>query len=346
MNCFYMIFINSKLFTIAVKILILLILGLLFSIQIFAKSPYNKLNDKLDNLNVVYLNNKIRVYYSNDLNNIDFIVDRVDINRNNIPDYVENIAIQANATLDVLNHLGFINPLESQRYKGVAQFIDIHLISVKGNGVAYEMPAMWGNKKSKQDKIALLVVIRNNIENFPGDYWTTVTHELFHLYQYGYSQFKGGWYLEGMANWAERSLRAGAVGRNYNQKLPQTQAELEKIYNTPYNHLWHRLAVLSDKTDGTMKLPQSLLSQTYVDGSKVFKDDKLRGYKFMRRILENLTIASNEISIQNNRDPYYWAEKDQRSALNRPIILRVIQQTMHEFGMNKTSEEKNFLQLK
>lgn len=313
-----------------------------------ASSPIKKVTNNSINLEKVYEIENIRIFYSLNKNSINYLKNNADTNFNNIPDYVENIAIQANRTLEVFNYLGFINPLQTTRYKDVTKFIDIHLINTrgKGNGAAFEMPTSWLNVKNKNNKVALWILIRNDIENFPGSYWTTVTHEIFHLYQYGYNQFKGGWYLEGMTNWSERALKLGVAGSNYDQQLPQTQEELDKVYNTSYNHLWHRLAVLSDKTDGTMKLPQSLLNQTYVDGSKVFKDDKLRGYKFMKRILENLAIASNEISIQKNRNPYHWAEKDQISKLNRPVILKAIQHTMHEFGMNKTSEEKNFLQLK
>lgn len=329
-----------------IVLIISLFATLCLNSQIYAASKCRVINKPISALDNMYKSGQFRIYYSSNPASKDYIQDQTDHNRNNIPDYVENIAIQANATTSVLTHLGFIHPLESKRYKNITHYIDIYLYSISGNGVAYDYPGNWVSESFKEKKCALSVAVRNNLENFPGRYWTTVTHELFHLYQYGYSQFKGGWYLEGMTNWAERSLRIGAVGRSYDQQLPQTQDELEKIYNTPYNHLWHRLAVLSDPGDGTMHLSRELLNRRYVDGSKVFKDDKLRGHKFIKRVLENFAQASDKKSKEQDWSSSYWAEKDQRSELNRPIMLKAIQKTMKEFGMNQTVEENNFLKLK
>ncbi|MFC4953495.1 hypothetical protein [Acinetobacter puyangensis] len=184
------------------------------------------------------------------------------------------------------------------------------------------------------------------MEQFPGNYWTTVTHAIFHLYQYGYNQFKGGWYLEGMTNLMERLLRLGTQGGNGLTPLPATQTELENnVYNVAYNQLWHRLAVLSDNTNGQLNLPFELLNRTYTDGSKVFKDEKLKGHAFIKKVLKNMKLKTDLISSQNNWDPHNWAESDQISPSNRPYMLNVIQETMYQFGMNQILEEQNFLNL-
>lgn len=312
----------------------------------YAASGCSKPNSTLPSLDSVYKSGIFRIYYSSNPNNNEYITDQTDINGNNIPDYVENIAIQGNATIEALTYLGFTNPLESDRYKNVAHYIDIHLLTISGNGVAYEYPSNFINKPSKENMCALLLVVRKDLESFPADYWTTVTHEIFHLYQYGYNQFKGGWYLEGMTNLMERLLKFGSQGGRGLTPLPTTLDELEaNVYNIPYNQLWHRLAVLSDQTNGQLNLPSTLLNRTYTDGSKVFKDKSLKGHLFIRKVLENMKLKTDKLSIERNWDAHNWEEVDQISSDNRPHMLKTIQDTMYQLEMNQTTEEKKFLNI-
>ncbi|WP_353172486.1 hypothetical protein [Acinetobacter rudis] len=319
-----------------------------------AAAPCLTSTSTLPSVDSVYKSGKFRIYYNSNPANENYLVDRTDLNSNGIPDYVENMAIQANATTEALTHLGFTHPLESNRYKGVAQYIDIHLIKQTGNGVAYEMAQNFVNKAIKEGKCSLTIHIRNNLNDFPGDYvqgspenyWTIATHEIFHLYQYGSNQFKGGWYLEGMTYLMERLLREGSQGGSGLTKLPASQAQMESaVYTVPFNQLWHRLAVLSDNSNGQLNLPSELLNRRYIDGSKVFKDEKLKGHMFIKKALENMELKTDHLSAINGWDKHNWAEANQISPLNRPHMLKVIQETMYQFGMNKTQEEKDFLKL-
>ena len=169
-------------------------------------------NDSFPTLDSVYKSGKFRVYYSTNATNADYIQDQTDVNNNQIPDYVENVAIQANATADAFTYMGYKHPLESDRYNGAVDFIDIHIKAIKGNGVAFESPSFASqNKAIKEGKCSLGIDINNNLGVFPGT-WSVVAHELFHTYQYGYNQFKKTWYMEGTANWGERVIRGGANG--------------------------------------------------------------------------------------------------------------------------------------
>ncbi|MBP2544890.1 hypothetical protein [Acinetobacter guillouiae] len=314
--------------------------------QIYAAVTCGTSTSTLPNLNSIYKSGEFRIFYSSNSSNADYIPNQTDLNNNGIPDYVENVAIQANATTEALTSLGFVHPLNSDRYAGAAEYIDIHLTALSGNGIAYENPSIFVNKQTKEGKCALNIYIRNNIESFPGNYWTTVTHEIFHLYQYGYNQFKGSWYLEGMTNWAERVLRLGTQGGDGLTQLPDDQDSLTaNVYNVAYNQMWHRLAVLSDKTNGQLNLSPNLVHRTYIDGTKVFKDDKLKGYLFIKKTLENFKIKSDQISIQNGWNPHNWNENDQSNLSNRPYMLKAIQDSMLQFGMNQTTEEQKFLLL-
>lgn len=325
-------------------IFIRLLFLFLFTVSVHATDVCSNSSATLPSLDSVYKMGKFRVYYSSNPASSDYLENRVDLNNNSIPDYIENIAIQADTTLKAFTYLGFISPLESDRYKNVAEYIDIHVNLSSGNGLAYEGVTNYINKANKENKCTLIIQIRKNLEAFPGN-WTTVTHEIFHLYEYGYSQFKGGWYLEGLANWSERILRIESTNEGLTQ-LPANETQLNNsVYNVDYNQLWHRFAYLSDITNGQLNLPSELLSKTYVDGSKVFKNERFKGHHFMKSLLQNFKVKSYELSLLNNRDPYRWSEIDQISIANRPYMLDAIQTTMLQHGIDTRDEEIKFIEI-
>lgn len=297
-------------------------------------------------LDQVYTSGQFRILYSTRAGSPHAIPSHKDSNKNKIPDYVENVAIQANATTEAFGYLGYIHPLQNQRYKDQAHYIDIHIKGMDRNGLAFENPQYNAYlSKDKNQKCALSIALRHDLENFPGT-WSLVSHELFHLYQYGYAQYKAPWYLEGMANWGERIIRR-TVDRKHLTPLPSNQAEFKaNVLQKPYNDLWHRLAYLAEKNGGKMPLPKKLLQRRYTDGSIVFRDDQLNGYIFMRHFFENLQARSNATSRSLKLNPADWPEKIQTSQDHSSVILAIIQQTMIEMGMNQTAEEKAFLKLK
>lgn len=117
------------------------------------------------NLEYIYKAGKIRVFYSTNPSSPDNLPIKTDINNNSIPDYVENVALQANTAADVFTHIGFVHPLESTRYKNVVNYIDIHLVNQDG-GVAYEIPAKMPNRPDTENKCSLKMVISNRLDSF------------------------------------------------------------------------------------------------------------------------------------------------------------------------------------
>lgn len=95
-----------------------------FGTEVQAASNCGTSTSTLPTLDSVYKSGKFRIYYSTNPNNTDYIPDQTDINNNSIPDYVENVAIQATATTEALSLLGFVHPLDSERYKNVAHYIE------------------------------------------------------------------------------------------------------------------------------------------------------------------------------------------------------------------------------
>lgn len=293
--------------------------------------------------NQVYKKDEFQVFYSTLANSAHRLKNSKDQNKNGIPDYVEDVMTQAIASREIFKAAGFRHPLNSPRYQNVEN-ISIFIQSLKGNGVAYEAPARHPNMIHAMP-YSLVLHISTDLRDFPGNYWTTVTHELFHLYQYGYTQFKNTWYLESLANWSERALRIDlSTGTKKLPTLPQNVARLEKdILGQGYHHLWRRLAVIEKKD--RLSIPPHLQKMRYSDGSLVFKDQEWRNTALVLNVMQNLERASLNISQEKKWDAYNWKEADQRLKTWDPIIWQNIQAAFKNQSY-QSQEVKQLLQIK
>lgn len=252
------------------------------------------------------------VYYTDQPNSKNYIQNQTDLNNNHIPDYVENILIQAIAARDAYTLARLRPPLESPRYKNKTGSIAIFVKDIPGNGVAFEEPSRFTNVAAGKMPCSVIIYISNKFPVFPGNYFAVVSHELFHLYQYSYAQFKNSWYLESLAKWAEQSLRLSPkIISNENWLYPITEFEWEnQVFSKSYNNLF-RYLFLKNKND-MLVFPESFTQRRYIDGSLVFKDKYWPGGKAIVRLLDDLQKQSNHISKLNHWDKYNWEEKNQR----------------------------------
>ena len=296
------------------------------SVQCKVSSP-----DWANEFNKVYQLDEFYVYYSDLPNSEHKIPQTKDINKNNIPDYVENIALQAKNSRDMFHLAGFRSPLKSARYQNSATGIAIFLQKIKGNGAAFERAAQHPNiaKDMIQMPCSITLVISNNLDGFPGT-WATVTHELSHLYQYGYTQFKNSWYLESLANWADRAVKVDVTYSTKNlPSLPQNNQDFNKqIYKQSYTHIWRRLFLINDSD--ILEVPEKFKERTYIGGQKVFLDDEWRGTKFVLKFMQSMEKESDLITKQRNWPKYHWTEKDQRLPEWNPIIFGLIQKQLQQ----------------
>ena len=265
-----------------------------------------------------------------------------DLNNNKIPDYIEDLATQAIASREIFKAAGFRHPLQSPRYQNVEN-ISIFVQDLKGNGIAYEVPAVHPNLKHHMP-CSLVMHISIDLKDFPGNYWTTVTHELFHLYQYGYTQFKNTWYLESLANWSERALRIDlSTGTKNLPALPKNTLQLNKeVISKGYHHMWRRLAVI--ESQDRLVIPPHLQDMHYTNGSSVFKDNEWRNTSLVLNVMQNLEHTSLNMSKQRKWHPYNWKEADQRLKSWDPIIWQNIQAAFKTQGY-QTTEVKLLLKL-
>ncbi|MFG0296905.1 MAG: hypothetical protein ACF8PG_13445 [Maioricimonas sp. JB045] len=278
-------------------------------------------------LNEHYVLGRIRVFYTNEGAGA---VPSTDADRNGVPDRVEDVAKQIRAAhLLFCGVLKFPDPFESERYKGVT-CIQVSLRDRKemggGNGVAFEsaqrarrIPEGQPGDRAIVMSIASQVDPKRNI---------TPAHELFHLIQYSTTYFKNGWYLEGMARWAEHALAEGGLGDvkySIDGPWPQKPQQLQQLAKMKYDAeflLWNPVAGRTDR-DGLLTdemLGEELCSLCYSDGSPVLRDRFLQGAEVMRDVLIELgkqdDIAFKALGYDE------WSEENQRAEENNPFIYK------------------------
>nr|WP_300308206.1 hypothetical protein [Halomonas sp.] len=278
----------------------------------------SKFNQYEDPHPLLYLDERynsgvFRIFYTK--KGMHAIKDTRDDDRSGVPDYIENIAIQANAAYDIYNSLGFKNPLNSSAFNG-AKYIGISVYDLEGyNGLSYDKAWSYPKHPLIGQDCGLQIRLSNNMRGFPGT-WSIPAHELFHLYQYGYARMKPTWYLEGMARWAEQAIRDSTPYRDGKMYLPSTQNEVKnEVFCESYdvNRLFGRLSVITGSGYGSIPLPGSLDEMTYINHDMVVKDNRFKGVSFVKKVLDRMSKESDIISAEKGWNPYQWKESDQKS---------------------------------
>lgn len=276
---------------------------------------------------------------------------RVDANDNSVPDFIENIARQADVARQAFSYMGFRDPLDSPKYQNV-QYIDINVLTMPYNGRAYDSAVYYPDAPGRGSACTLRIDISSQLEtrligrgdnrrlaNFT-DNWFVVAHEMFHLFQYGLTQFKRAWINEPTAKWAEYALRRGDFyppgASGYS--LPPTLEKLEeyvirKPISVSANRFWSRLIELADPFSNRLVLPPSLLAYTYTDGRPVIKDEFLRGAPVIVAIFETLGIQDSQVSKTEGWMPYAWHERNQTSAAHDSRLLCAIHAVIQDLGV-------------
>lgn len=253
-----------------------------------------------------------------------------DINANGVPDVVEDIATQLNAAREVFHDgFGFPDPLGSQRYKNVNTIeVDIRLKKDMNNqnGLAFS-----NARKSKHDPNVRSIYcnIASTVDPHKNP---TAAHEYFHLLQYGTTYFRNGWYLEGMARWAQDSIqkiKEYPSDKNFSWTLKDKASE-SKIYGVKYkaaNLLWYPMSVeLKDKT----KIPSKIVKKyRYVDGSPVFEDNVFYGPNVMKKILLEMKSAEDKAAAAFGGRKQ-WIKDGVRDAQNNKFIMDCVRKVYDE----------------
>lgn len=255
-----------------------------------------------------------------------------DMDGNDIPDQVEDIAKQISATYFLYCQiLDFPDPILSSRYSGV-KYIEVnikHRDTLGGfNGIAYDEIINYGGAdKIKGDK-AIRIDISSSIFATTNH---TPAHEMFHLIQNGITYFKNRWYTEGMARWSENALKKGGLGAigsfpqsKYSEKWKR---DLFKKTYSAEKQFWNIIARLDDKTGLLPDLIDPDLEQLrYSDGSRVLNDKALTGAGLMREILIELGKIDDVVFHELNY--ITWNEINQFSTDNNEYIYYAVQRVV------------------
>ncbi|MEQ1638207.1 MAG: hypothetical protein ABL903_16120 [Methylococcales bacterium] len=278
-------------------------------------------------LDHVFILDKFRLFYS--LEGDDALSDenKGDFNANHIPDFVESVAKQLKSAADFYTQvLALDHPLMTKRYKGNADFIDVHFLTIRHNGTAGDelISISYPRLNIKRNNV-LVIKISNSLKQ--GN--LTPAHELFHLFQNGYAMFKNRWYTEGTARWVEFAFKKGTGDV---EPLPASSSELNALLKEDYQAktFWNSLALLCDQNAGVFLLTNQDRQEKDFFPSP-FQDTTLYGITFVKTFLQNLERLSLAASASRNFPPYHWPEQDQRNlADNNDYIFCAIRGAIQE----------------
>jgi hypothetical protein len=290
---------------------------------------------------------ELRIHYT--LNGEDALPDAVDANKNSIPDRIDNIAIQMTTARYIYNEILKLRPpLESPRYKGDAKFIDINVGKIpfspgegKTNGSAGDAAVNYYRPADPEDGVRVLSIDLMN--TLPAKN-VSPAHELFHLYQYGYSMFKAAWFTEGTARWIQYMLDEGS---GQPKGVPLTKAELDKLFTMKYEAegFWSTLGQASDPR-GQLRIPLKFRRLRYVGSNEpVIRDTKSHGSLFVKQLLEAMDAADDKTREDRNLDPLFWKEDEQRSAENNPYMWSAVIEVARKYSLRSPAVKKIVQQL-
>ncbi len=232
-----------------------------------------------------------------------------DQNGNGVPDRVDDILIQLKAAdWFYQTQLELIAPLKHPRYSQ-SDGIEVHIQHFdQGTGLAFDEPTK-PNWYEGQYSTALTLKIKIGSQVDPR-FSTTPAHELFHLYQYGYSPFKTKWFTEGMARWLEKPF-----SRQTQFAVPPSPSSCEQLTGMAYNAngFFDQLAQRQSKAHHREAFSEDHRQFVYTDGSPVIR----YGSPFEFRMVKTWLERAGELGVQESRrlgvPEGKWPEPLQRS---------------------------------
>ena len=283
------------------------------------------INNGATPLDTQYAKGPFRLFYSLEGPNALPVENQEDRDGDGTPDFIQNVALRLNASFDILtDSFGQKNPLQSGRYAGKANIIAVDFLTMDGSGSASDSvsyDARYEGQGALTMKLSTLL----------RDGTLTPTHELFHLFQNGYTMFKNRWYTEGTARWSEGVLKEGTGSR---QPLPDSVEALAHVLTLTYDtkYMWRQLAYLLDTNNGVFSLPEGLPASAPGYGA-VPEDNTTHGYAVVLKLLEELDRVSAIAAIDYDVPLYDWSESLQKSDQNNPYILCAIKFTVESFSV-------------
>lgn len=227
------------------------------------------------------------------------------------------------------NTLNLLPPPNSPKHLQ-ADFVHLHVLAMNNKmGSAGDTVQQMNYRHFKDNESALLIALSSRWK--PGN--VTPEHELFHLYQYGYTHFKNPWYLEGLAASMEFYFRNG-LALAESESLPKTTAEINSLLKRSYSAkvFWNKM--LQSCLDETMLVKFDAQSLHPTGGRS----------NWLKALLEALAVQDEKAAKDRGLNPVRWPEKEQRSGSNHLYILQGIQNSLSQCKGKNTDEVIMFSQ--
>ncbi len=244
------------------------------------------------NVSREYRQEPFRICYSVDETGIP----QDDSNRNGVPDRVEDIMTQLKSVRDLFLTLGFPDPLGSERFATVNEFV-VNLVPRRKLGHNVIGRAHWGassNGKSIYMEIS---------EDQDAKWSSAPVHEYFHYIQFSAMSYNRAWLLEGTARWAEDVVKDVA-----RQPVDTLAADVQDPYfmravtSSSYSSalmLWRPLCAIC----GTARIPDHLVrKRRYVDGTPVFEGSSIQGAAAIRNVFDCLGRNGMDVKLDKNEE--------------------------------------------
>ena len=245
---------------------------------------------------------------------------RVDSNHNKIPDFIDSIGKRLIDSNNFFKYeVGLKPPLMSKRYRGQVHYIDVNVLDFSNNkkgpknGVAYDGTPKFNRALAGKRSVKVLAMDISGGVNLKTN---TVEHELFHLYQNGYTYFKNRWYTEGTARWSELVIK-GQLGKT--SALPKNIDAKNELFNKTYgaSAFWNALIVIADKEN--------------------------LGKNFMKALLEELERVDDIAAKSRGIGHKNWKESEQRNKENNLYIWQAIIRVSRNFSDSRDIKNLSLL---
>lgn len=265
-----------------------------------------------------------------------------DTNGNSVPDYIEEVVEKLATSRYLLNErVQLTDPLFSGRFHARgAEFIDILIKDIPrqygiASGQVYDDRPSLLEGTPFQGK-SLRITLHRALIPATG----TPLHELFHLYQFNYSEFNNPWFSEGLARWSESLLTATSVKE---QKLPSNLDEVEHLLGKAHNAglFWTRLSRLCDSRDTFAVI------QTQGNDAGLISNIP-PGTSLIKKVLENTSrkynLLQKKVATSPRDVPSYWPRSERRAPENNRYLLQAIGEALDECSARENQELSDFVQ--
>ncbi len=269
----------------------------------------------------VFVYGCFRIFYTLD-GGVNSPKDLTDRNDDGVPDYIESMIYKLEtARLLLTESCHLKDPLASGFFHGKgAKYFDVYIRDIpKENGIASS--TIYNDKHeilagSPFEGMSLKISLHRNLIPKTG----TPLHELFHVFQYNYSQFNNPWFMEGLGRWSQRIITESS-GKE--ETLPSSISELNELLNKSHEaeYFWNRLSSLCDDR-GTFVIPNQLRKNDEI------ANNIRPGAKLIKAVLENTEQECRLIQGKTRSKILaglaYWPREEKKSPDNNKHIFRAI----------------------